>query len=77
MAGLLALPGRCRNQNFGHRGQVPGEVYWLWDAGFRQLERSRMQHCFIPMLDATDDLQASFFDSLSQGLNDEGEVLLI
>jgi hypothetical protein len=61
--GIMDLPDDVAIRTSDHNGKLLGEVYWLWE---RWLEATGETEdaIFVPMLDAFDDLQASFFDAL-------------
>ncbi len=59
----MDLPDDVAIRTSDHRGQVLGEVYWLWGRWIEATGEAE-DALFVPMLDANDDLQASLFDSL-------------
>ncbi len=61
--GIMNLPDDVAIRTSDHNGQIPGEVYWLWGRWIRAVGMTD-DALFVAMLDATDDLQASFFDAL-------------
>ncbi len=61
--GIMDLPDDVAIRTSDHRGKVLGEVYWLWGRWIEAVGETE-DPLFVPMLDAHDDLQASFFDSL-------------
>jgi hypothetical protein len=61
--GIMDLPDDVAIRTSDHNGQIPGEVYWLWGRWIEAVGEVD-DALFVPMLDATDDLQTSFFDSL-------------
>lgn len=61
--GIMNLPDDVAIRTSDHNGQIIGEVYWLWGRWIEAVGEID-DALFVPMLDATDDLQASFFDSL-------------
>jgi hypothetical protein len=61
--GIMDLPDDVAIRTTDHNGQILGEVYWLWGRWIEVVGEVD-DALFVPMLDATDDLQASFFDSV-------------
>lgn len=61
--GIMDLPDDVAIRTSDRTGQVLGEVYWLWGRWIEAVGETD-DALFVPMLDAHDDLQASFFDSL-------------
>ncbi len=61
--GIMNLPDDVAIRTSDHNGKFLGEVYWLWGRWIDATGEAE-DALFVPMLDAHDDLQASFFDSL-------------
>lgn len=61
--GIMDLPDDVAIRTSDHNGKALGEVYWLWERWIEAAGETE-DAIFVPMLDAFDDLQASFFDSL-------------
>lgn len=61
--GIVNLPDDVAIRTSNHNGKVLGEMYWLWGRWIEAVGEIN-DELFVPMLDACDDLQASFFDSL-------------
>jgi hypothetical protein len=61
--GIMDLADDVAIRTSDHNGRVLGEVYWLWGRWIEAVGEIE-DDLFVPMLDAHDDLQASFFDSL-------------
>jgi hypothetical protein len=61
--GMMDLPDDVAIRTSDHNGEFLGEVYWLWGRWIEAVGESE-DALSVPMLDATDDMQASFFDAL-------------
>lgn len=61
--GIMDLPDDVAIRTSDHNGKLLGEVYWLWRRWIEAVGEVE-DALFVPMLDATDDMQASFFDAL-------------
>lgn len=61
--GMKDLPDDVAIRTSDHNGKILGEVYWLWGRWIEAVGEDQ-DAIFVPMLDAHDDLHASFFDSL-------------
>ena len=61
--GMMDLPDDVAIRTSDHNGKLIGEVYWLWGRWIEAVGEVE-DALFVPMLDATDDMQASFFDAL-------------
>lgn len=61
--GIVDLPDDVAIRTSNRWGKFLGEVYWLWGRWIEAAGETE-DALFAPMLDAHDDLQASFFDSL-------------
>jgi len=57
------LPDDVAIRTSDHNGKFIDEVYWLWGRWIEAVGEVE-DALFVPMLDATDDMQASFFDAL-------------
>ena len=57
--GIMDLPDDVAIRTSDHRGQVLGEVYWLWGRWIEATGEAQ-DALFVPMLDAHDDLQLRF-----------------
>lgn len=61
--GMMDLPDDVAIRTSDHNGKILGEVYWLWGRWIEAVGETE-DALFVPMLDAIDDMQASFFDAL-------------
>lgn len=61
--GIMDLPDDVAIRTSDHNGRFINEVYWLWGRWIEAVGEVE-DALFVPMLDASDDLQASYFDAL-------------